>query len=83
MNEYVDPFKSLNDQNRREREAYFSTSELVKERTFLTRREQFAMAALQGMLAAGPKVKLEEIISVAVAAADGLVQQLGEKEHGT
>ena len=49
------------------------------QRELLTRREQFAMAAMQGLLA-WPDLAIEQMGSTAVRYADALIAELDKKQ---
>lgn len=72
-----------------ERDVYWLTEELGRLREHiqtqaprLTRREQFAMAAMQGLLASDERVECDfaaEIAALAVRLADALAKELDDK----
>jgi hypothetical protein len=84
--EYVDPFKSLNDIKRMEREALLNSpashqqhkSPATTIASSLSRRDYFAASALQGTLASNCSVP--DAVQRAVMAADFLIEMLEHTE---
>lgn len=80
--DYVDPFKSLNDIKRMEREALLNNPASQQHKStppvspnfasLISRRDYFAAAALQGILAAN-SVAIYAAAEKAVVAADALI----------
>lgn len=84
--DYVDPFKSLNDIKRREREALLNAPASQQHKSpansasLISRRDYFAAAALQGILSS-PDIGVGNAVERSVMAADYMIAVLdAEKE---
>jgi hypothetical protein len=80
--DYVDPFKSLNDIKRMEREALLNAPASQQHNrspaiaSWLSRRDYFAAAALQAILDSSQNQKVTDVVEDAVFIADKLIAAL-------